>query len=149
MWQNAHDTYLESRVLSADPVELVGLLYQAATAAVRDARWLLAEGEIAGRSRAISRASAILMELTASLDHSRGGEISVRLSQLYEYMQTRLLEANLQQADGPLAEILGLLTTLSEAWAEVGRQSAPAIPVETPWAQAATAEPVAAHAWSF
>ena len=36
MWQNARDTYLEGRVLSADPVELVDLLYQAATDAVSD-----------------------------------------------------------------------------------------------------------------
>ena len=26
MWQNAHDSYLESRILSADPIELVHLL---------------------------------------------------------------------------------------------------------------------------
>src|SRR5262245_24077323 len=119
MWQNAHETYLESRVLSADPVELVGLLYQGATAAVQEARRHLADGDIMARSRSISRASAILAELATSLDHARGGEVSARLAQLYDYIQTRLLDANLHQAEGPLAEVLGLLTTLSEAWAAV------------------------------
>src|ERR1039457_6284140 len=115
MWQNAHDAYLESRVLSADPLELVHLLYEAAIAAVREARRYLAEGEIAARSRSITRAFGILQALVAALDHDRGGEISGRLAQLYDYMQRRLLEANFQQTDQPLAEVLGLLAPLAEA----------------------------------
>ena len=38
MWTDGHDAYLESRVLTADPIELVNLLYQACTEAVRGAR---------------------------------------------------------------------------------------------------------------
>ena len=38
MWQNAQDAYLESRILSADPIELVRLLYHGAISDVRDAR---------------------------------------------------------------------------------------------------------------
>ncbi len=116
MWNNGHDAYLESRVLSADPIELVNMLYQACTAAVRDARNHLTEGRIVDRSRAINRAFEILVELNSSLDHERGGEFSQRLAQLYDYMRRRLLDANTQQADPPLTEVLGLLSTLSEAW---------------------------------
>jgi len=152
MWQNAHDAYLESRVLSADPLELVHLLYEAAIAAVREARRYLAEGEIAARSRSITKAFSILQELVAALDHDRGGEISARLAQLYDYIQRRLLEANFQQADEPLAEVLGLLATLAEAWQQVKRESQPASPAENPWAQRPPVEPGAAYgssAWSF
>ena len=152
MWQNAHDAYLESRVLSADPLELVHLLYEAAIAAVREARRYLAEGEIAARSRSITKTFSILQELVAALDHDRGGEISTRLAQLYDYMQRRLLEANFQQADGPLAEVLGLLATLAEAWQGVEREAQPTAPPENPWAQRPPAESAAAYgpsAWSF
>jgi flagellar secretion chaperone FliS len=152
MWQNAQDAYLEGRVLAANPVELVGLLYHASTDAVREARRHLAEGEIAARSRAICRASDILTELTTALDFERGGEISTRLALLYDYMRRRLTDANFQQSDGPLAEVLGLLATLSEAWDAVGRQSRAAVPTETPWAPTAAPEGVAAgseHGWSF
>ena len=116
MWQSAHDTYMEDRVLSANPLELVHMLYQAAAASVRDARRHLAAGGIAERSRAISKAYEILTELFTALDHERGGEISQRLAQLYDYMQRRLLEANFQQSDEPLAEVLRLLDTVCEAW---------------------------------
>ena len=149
MWNDAHDAYLENRVLSAGPVELVALLYQACTARVREARIHLEAGRIAERSRAINRAHEILNELATSLDFDRGGEISTRLAHLYDYMQRRLLDANLEQADAPLAEVLGLLATLSEAWDGVGRQLAPAPPVESAWAHSVPVEAVQAHAWSF
>ena len=87
MWTDGHDAYLESRVLTADPIELVNLLYQACTEAVRGARHHLAEGRILERSREINKAYEIVVELATSLDHERGGEISQRLALLYDYMQ--------------------------------------------------------------
>ena len=135
MWHDAHDAYLESRIQSADPIQLVRLLYQGATAAVREARSRLAAGEIAERSRAISKAHAILTELTVSLDHQRGGDLSARLAQLYDYMMRRLLEANFRQMDEPLAEVLGLLATLGEAWDGIQEHSEPVEHAESPWAQ--------------
>jgi len=152
MWNNGHDAYLESRVLAADPVELVNLLYQGCRQAVRDAREHLAAGRIGERSRAISHACDILFELSSALDRNRGGEISQRLALLYDYMQRRLLEANMQQADEPLVDVLGLLNTLGEAWEGVQRSEAkPAVEAASPWAQSSAGEPAAgsAHGWSF
>jgi flagellar protein FliS len=142
MWNSGHDAYLESRVLAADPVELVSLLYQACTQAVREARRHLAAGQIAERSREINKACAIVIELATSLDHERGGEISQRLALLYDYMERRLLQANMQQSDAPLADVLGLLTTLSEAWAGV-RQ-----PEEKSAAESSKSQPAADSRWT-
>jgi flagellar protein FliS len=150
MYQNAHETYLEGRIASADPVELVNLLYQGAASAVRDARQYLAEGDIPARSRSISRACDILTELTVSLDHSAGGDLSRRLEQLYDYMQRRLLEANFRQEDGPLAEVLGLLATLGEAWAQIRVESAAPQPPTGFWSPGMAETPMESeHAWSF
>lgn len=152
MWHSAHDAYLESRVLSAGPLELVRILYQTAGGAVADARRYLVAGDVLARARAISKASEALLELTGSLDFALGGEIAQRLARLYDYMLRRLTEANFRQIDAPLAEVQTLLTTLSEAWNTVGttpqpqaeepqeRWTRPAIPLES-------AAP--AHAWSF
>jgi len=165
MWNNGHDAYLESRVLSADPIELVNMLYQGCMQAVREARLHLAEGRIAERSREITKACQIVIELAVSLDHERGGEISRRLALLYDYMHRRLLEANMRQSDEPLADVLGLLSTLSEGWegirtpeAKPAAESAPATqPVtpatESPWSQPSTqsawsAQPAAENVWS-
>ena len=131
MWNQAHDAYLESRVLSAGPVALVRILYQTAESAVRDARRHLEAGDVLARSNAISRASAVLLELTGSLDFARGGEIAGRLGQLYAYMLRRLTEANFRQQDAPLAEVLSLLSTLHEAWAGIEAHAAPPQPDRT------------------
>jgi flagellar protein FliS len=152
MWQNAHDAYIESRVLSADPLELVHLLYQACTESVREARHHLAADDIAARCRCISKAHGILAELTAALDHERGGDLSQRLARLYDYMQRRLLEANLRQEDAPMGEVLGLLSTLAEGWDAIRHQAQKLPEPASPWSQPMPSEPVeayAAHGWNL
>lgn len=127
MWK---DAYLESRVLTADPIELIRILYEHAQRLVEEARQSLAAGDIAARSKSISRTIAILSELDGSLDHEVGGSISRNLSELYNYMRQRLLTANLKQEDAPLAEVESLLKTLAEAWQGIQPAATPVAPVE-------------------
>ncbi|HWQ56910.1 MAG TPA: flagellar export chaperone FliS [Bryobacteraceae bacterium] len=119
MSSNVNERYLEARVMSASPVELVRILYGAAQQSVREARRHLALGNTAERSREISRAVEILVELSGAVDREKGGELSGRLVELYDYMVRRLTEAHLRQEDTPLEEVLRLLATLSEAWSEL------------------------------
>ncbi|MBM3783171.1 MAG: flagellar export chaperone FliS [Acidobacteria bacterium] len=106
-------------ILSATPLELVRALYRGAIQAVRTARTALAAGQIRERSEAITKAGAIIQELTLSLDREIGGDVAGNLAELYVYMHTRLGEANIQQADAPLAEVEKLLVTLAEAWNQI------------------------------
>ena len=87
--------YLETRVLTADPVDLVAMSYEFAGLRVHEARSALAKKDIAARCRAISKTIAILGELESSLDHNLGGEIAHNLGRLYGYMRERLTQANL------------------------------------------------------
>src|SRR5258708_2136338 len=114
----AINTYEENRILNASPVELVRILYAAALRSVREAREHLRTGDIASRSREVNRAQMILAELASSVDRSKSKEIGDRLLALYDYMITRLGEANMQQSDAPLAEVSELLSTLHEGWSK-------------------------------
>jgi flagellar protein FliS len=118
MPQSIYDKYLENEVLSADPVKLVGILYRVAIESVAAARRAVQAGDIRERSRKITKASEIVNELLLSLDHSQGGELSKNLAELYAYLQSRLIEANTQQAEPPLVEVETLLITLSQAWTD-------------------------------
>ena len=152
MFNGAHDTYLENRVLSADPLELVRLLYQGAIGSVQNARRHLADGKILERSRSITHACTLLTELLTSLDRERGGEIASRLASLYDYMQKRLLEANFRQIDEPLGEVLGLLTTISEGWTGIAAVAEPPAVAASPWSQPSSQEREANYAqasWSL
>jgi flagellar protein FliS len=116
-------TYLAQKTLSAEPLELVAMLYLTAITEVREARRYLAEGQISLRSKAISKACTVISELNASLNMEAGGELSKRLRALYGYFLVRLLDANRYQADAPLAEVLGLLSTLSEGWQTIAQDA--------------------------
>ena len=162
------DVYFESQILTADPLELVRILYRAARESTREASAQLAAGHIVERARAICKAHAILTELATTLDHAKGGALSRQLAELYDYMQRRLLEANQRQKPEPLAEVDGLLGTLLEAWEQLGKtteaapaaeppRSAPAYPREPEYTGYGAnltflPEPAAAYAsqsWSF
>lgn len=158
MTNRAHDAYVTQRILSADPVELVCMLYAGACEAVETARARLAARDIRGRSTAISKALKILFELAGALDRDRAPELGRNLAVLYDYMERRLIEANLRQVDAPLAEVLGLLRTLAEAWKSLAAATPAATPVAAapqsttpvwpPVANPCEPEP-ALHGWSF
>jgi flagellar protein FliS len=140
------ENYLESEVMTASPVGLIRLLYRGAVDAVRAARTCLKSGDIAGRSTQITKAGRILTELSVSLDHANGGEISRGLAELYDYMQRRLNEANFHQIEAPLAEVEKLLTTLLEGWERIsGVESEPA----HAYAAVAAAEQHQAFSYSY
>ena len=141
------ENYLETEVLAASPVGLIRLLYRGALDAVRAARACLHARDIAGRSRQIDKASRIVAELTASLDHAKGGDISRSLAELYDYMQRRLNDANFQQIEAPLGEVEGLLSTMLEAWEAVSGAEAP-VPAHT-YAQSSAAESYQAFSYSY
>jgi flagellar secretion chaperone FliS len=117
-------SYVEQKTLSASPLELVAMLYSKAISEIREARLRLAARNIELRSKAISKACDTIGELDGSLNMEAGGELSQRLRNLYRYCLVRLLDANLHQADEPLAEVLGLLVTLSEGWQSIAQAAA-------------------------
>ncbi|MEO8028711.1 MAG: flagellar export chaperone FliS [Bryobacteraceae bacterium] len=126
-----YERFLETEVLTADPVALVRMLYRGAIDSIASARQHLAAGNVVERSNQVAKAHAILHELSTSLNTSAGGEIASNLRELYDYMQRQLNAANLQQVDAPMADVETLLRNLLGAWVEIGaRQNASPIAPE-------------------
>jgi flagellar protein FliS len=69
------------------------------------------------------RAQAIISELLETIDVERGGEVARNLWRIYEYMNSRLLEANLRKDAVPAREVERLLRELLPAWEEAARQT--------------------------
>ena len=121
---SGQNRYMEERILSADPVTLVCMLYEHAILAVEDAREHLLNKDIAARARAISKAMAIIGELEGALNHEAGGDISGNLARLYQYMRERLVSANTTQKPEPLLEVERLLKTVGDAWEQIRPKTA-------------------------
>ena len=122
---NKYPTYVDEEVLAATPLKFVHLLYRAVLDSIASARRYLRLGDIRARSLAITKAMAIVTELSLSLNQEAGGELSKNLSELYGYVELLLMKANSEQSDPPLAEAERLIGTLAEAW-EICAQSNPA-----------------------
>ena len=110
------DLFLESEVLSADPVRLVQILYEAAIESITTAIGAIDSGDIGLRAKKISKAVAIVNELATTLDLSKTGSWGRELIELYDYMARRLHLANFEQRPEPLHEVRSLLIALLEAW---------------------------------
>ena len=108
---------MDTNVASADPHKLILLLYQGALLAISSAKNQMLRKDVAAKGKSISHAIMIIDEgLKSSLDKNVGGELAENLSALYEYMNQRLLVANLKNDIAALDEVTGLLTELKGAW---------------------------------
>lgn len=123
--RNAANAYanvgLETGVVAASPHQLIIMLYEGAELAVRMAIKHTNEGDTVKKCTAISKASHIILDgLRAALDLQQGGDIAQQLGALYDYMNQRLMLANLKNETAPLEEVLGLLQELHGTWLQIG-----------------------------
>jgi flagellar secretion chaperone FliS len=110
---------VETSLTDADPHRLIAMLYDGALDSIARARHALKQHDVAARGAAISRSIRIIGEgLKGSLD-DRGGELTMNLRSLYEYMEFRLLQANIDAEDSMLEEVGGLLAKLRDAWTQI------------------------------
>jgi flagellar protein FliS len=67
----------------------------------------------------LGKAVSILGGLQASLDKTVDAEMTANLDSLYDYMQRRLLEANLRNDVTIVDEVSDLLQTIKAAWDDI------------------------------
>lgn len=105
-----------AQVLDADPHRLIAMLFDGALERIAYARGAMERKDVALKGEFIGKAIAIVGALQDSLDFEQGGEIARNLDSLYDYMQRRLLEANVQNDTAILAEVASLLQEIREGW---------------------------------
>lgn len=111
---------IESGVMSANPHQLIEMLFDGANSALVRARLFMQQGDIVAKGEAISKAINIIDNgLKAGLDQENGGEIATNLSALYDYMIRRLLQANLRNDCQAIEEVEELLGNIAKAWKQI------------------------------
>ncbi len=111
-----------SGVAAADPHGLVLMLLDGAIARIAQARGCAANGETVDATLHIQRALAIVGELKAALDLSRG-EIAQNLDALYDYICRQLLLAHVPRRRDVLPHVSALLTEIRDAWAAIPKNA--------------------------
>lgn len=115
--------YLETKIQTATPEALVGMLYEGAIRFLKQAANELNEKDWRKAHANIVRAQSIVSELSVSLDMAKGGDIASNLSKIYDYLNTRLIEANVKKEQASINECVSILSDLNSAWSEVAKNS--------------------------
>ena len=110
---------LKSGVDTASPHQLIDMLLKGAMGKISEAKAAMAGGQIALKGEAVGKAIAIVEYLRVSLDPGIDAAFSEQLGELYRYIETRLLEANLKNDAEALEEAQALLRELSAGWAGI------------------------------
>ena len=105
-----------SEVEFASPHRLVQMLMEGALEKVAAAKGYMSRNEIAAKGEHVSWAISIIGGLQGSLDLEAGGEIARNLDDLYDYMTRRLMEANINNDEAILDEVMSLLLEIKGAW---------------------------------
>lgn len=109
-------------VADADPHALVLTVMDAALARIGAARACVERKETRRMASLLHSSVILIAELRGSLDLQKGGTLAQNLSDLYEYMTRRLMQANLNSDAPAMAEVLSLLGEIRGAWAAIGPQ---------------------------
>lgn len=112
-------TQTYSGVAYADPHSLITQMFDGALKRIAQAKGAIERKEIAEKGNHIGHAIAIIGSLEGCLDHEKGGDLSRNLSDLYEYMNLRLAEANINNDITKLDEVSRLILEIKGAWAQI------------------------------
>jgi len=118
------EVYQSVATITADPARLVVLLFDGAITYLLQADESLDRGDVPAFATRLSRAQAIIAELTDSLDRDGAGDIGPNLGRLYDFMASHLTRGLIARDGGPVREVIGLLGELREGFA--GARSAQA-----------------------
>jgi flagellar protein FliS len=112
-------TGVQGGVTDASPHQLISMLIAGAQDRVASAKGAIFRGEIGRRGELLSSAIAIIDSLRASLDHQQGGDISKNLAMLYDYIERRLVQANMASDAAILDEVSALLLEIRGGWESI------------------------------
>ena len=114
----ALSTYRLMSVETASPGELVLMLYNESLRAMRDASAAMDRKDIGCSSKSLMKAQDIVLELRTSLNPSAGRDVASNLETMYEYVGSRLVEANVRKEQAPLQDAMKVMGYLREGWQE-------------------------------
>ena len=110
---------VKTRLADASPYHIIQMLMTGVMDNLALAKGAIERNDLEAKSKAISKASAIISALRSSLDFNVEGEISDNLNGLYEYMADRLVDASVSNDTEIILEVANLFREIKSAWDEI------------------------------
>ena len=113
---NPYQSYQQNSVNTASPGELTLMLYNGCLKFILLGKKAIVAGKIEEKNTNIIKAQNIVHELMVTLNMDVA--VSKDLMSLYDYMNRRLIDANLKNDIAALEEVEGLVTEFRNTWKE-------------------------------
>ncbi|MBI6551017.1 flagellar export chaperone FliS [Pseudomonas sp. LY-1] len=113
-----------AQVSEASPHRLIQMLMEGGMERLAQAKGAMARGDIPQKCLLISKAIDIITGLRQGLDEEKAEDPATiqRLASLYDYMNTRLAQANVSSDPEIIDEVARLLITVKEGWDAIATQ---------------------------
>ncbi len=114
---NPYQSYKDNSFSTASPGELTLMLYDGCIKFIKRAKQAIEDKNISERNINIQKSQSIVRELMVTLRMEY--EVSKNMMIMYDYMLTRLIEANMKNDISILDEIEGYVTEFRDTWKQV------------------------------
>lgn len=133
------DRYHQVAVETADQKELILICYDEAIRALQQGIACYQAKRYVEKARLLIRAQDFISELLVSLNMEAGGQIARNLKSIYQFVIEQITLADVKRNPKRLSDLIGLLTELRSAWAQIEfRPTAEVLPSQ-PYGQAVQA----------
>ncbi len=122
MTSREYKSYKQTEIATASPAKLLLLLYDGALKRLNRAREAVGREDVTDLHENLVKVQEILVELMLALDWEVGGDLALRLHALYDFMYRKLVQANIKRDLPAIEEVIQLMTTLRDGWAEAYKQ---------------------------
>ncbi|MGD6776481.1 flagellar export chaperone FliS [Sutcliffiella horikoshii] len=115
--KNPYQAYQQNSVNTATPGELTLMLYNGAIKFMKLAKKGIEDKDIEMKNTNLIKAQKIVQELMVTLDTNH--DVGKSMMTMYDYMNRRLIDANLKNDSAIVDEVEGLMLEFRDAWKQV------------------------------
>ena len=123
MYTDPKSAYLSTRASSsvheASPHKLIALLFDACHENLAIAKGAIQRKEVKQKADAIKKALQIIVQLQASLDFEKGGQVAYKLDDLYTFCTNHLALANVTNDAEKINEVYRVISELKQGWSQI------------------------------
>ncbi|MCP1143755.1 flagellar export chaperone FliS [Lysinibacillus endophyticus] len=114
---SAYNAYKQNSVTTASPGELTLMLYNGCLKFLVKGKEAIVDNNIQEKNTNIQKAQAIIKELMVTLNTDQ--DVAKQMLSLYDYMNRRLIEANIKNDISMIDEVIELTTDFRDTWKQV------------------------------
>ncbi|MBE1274711.1 flagellar export chaperone FliS [Enterovibrio baiacu] len=110
---------VDSQLSAASPHKVIQMLMAGAIERLIQGKAAMLQGDIAMKGERLGKALDIIISLRTCLSMDEGGEIASNLDALYDFMIRQISEANRDNLDAPIDDVIDILREIKSAWDQI------------------------------